>query len=75
MKIYSHRIINRSGLKHLRRLKMLVNSSNKAMQLDNLRAVQLCAARCAPFAAHNRSARELRLNRALGEKHVLRIYI
>ena len=47
---------------------MLVNRSNKAMQLDNLRAVQLCAARCAPFVAHNRPARKLRLMAALCEK-------
>ena len=45
---------------------------NKAMQFDNLRAVQLCAARCAPFVAHNRPARKLRLMAALDsdiEKH------
>ena len=38
------------------------------MQLDNLRAVQLCAARCAPFVAHNRPAHKLRLMAALDEK-------
>ena len=38
------------------------------MQLDNLRAVHLCAARCAPFVAHNRPARKLRLMAALDEK-------
>ena len=37
------------------------------MQLDNLRAVQLCAARCAPFVAHNWPARKLRLMAALDE--------
>ena len=45
-----------------------VKMPNKAMQLDNLRAVHLCAARCAPFVAHNRPARKLRLMAALCEK-------
>ena len=43
------------------------------MQLDNLRAVKLCAARFAPFIAHNRPARKLRLMAALGQKRGLTI--
>ena len=45
-----------------------VKMPNKAMQLDNLRAVHLCAARCAPFVAHNRPSRKLRLMAALDLK-------
>ena len=46
------------------------------MQLDNLRAVQLCAARCAPFIAHNRPARKLRLMAALDERNPeRRVYV